>query len=217
MKTEKLNYTRHSEKHDLRTFYSGLRKSLDEAVRKEKSAVITRKILSMSAVVDSDVVMAYHSIGSEVDTSDLMRNIIDTGRSLVLPYCLDNKEMGAAQIYNLESDTEKGFFGTVQPKRSLWGNVDIEQIGACICPGVAFDRYGTRLGRGGGFYDNFLRRLKLKNNAVIIGCCFECQISEAVLPKERHDADMDFVVSENGLLLLEPDCKEQNNTFHNRD
>jgi 5-formyltetrahydrofolate cyclo-ligase len=111
--------------------------------------------------------------------------------------------MGIARVYNLESDVEKGPFGTVQPVRELWGNTGIEKIGVCICPGVAFDRYGARLGRGGGFYDTFLRQLKLKSKAVIIGCCFECQISEAALPKERHDVDMDFVVSENGSLLLE--------------
>ena len=208
MKTEKLNYIHHSEKRDLRTFYSNLRKGLGEAVRKEKSAAITKHILSMDTVIDSNVVMAYYSIGSEVDTFHLMRDIIKSNRSLVLPYCLDNKEMGIARIYNLESDVEKGPFGTIQPKREFWGNIGIEKIGACICPGVAFDSYGTRLGRGGGFYDNFLCRLKLKSKAAIIGCCFECQIhglSSSPLPRESHDVSMDFVVSENGSSKFEGD------------
>ncbi|MDR2729118.1 MAG: 5-formyltetrahydrofolate cyclo-ligase [Chitinispirillales bacterium] len=198
MKTAEINFKPDLCKQNLRAKYLDIRKNLGEDVRKEKSVAVTKHILSMTAVIDSGVVMAYHSIGSEADTFHLMRDIIDSGRLLALPYCIDNKEMGIAGVYNLESDMEKGPFGTVQPKRELWGNIDIEEIGVCICPGVAFDRYGTRLGRGGGFYDNFLRRLK--SGAVIIGCCFECQISEVTIPKESHDVDMDFVVSENGLI-----------------
>ena len=203
------------DKQYLRTQYLTLRKDLGEDIRKEKSAAVTKHILSMPSVIDSGAVMAYYSVGSEVATFQLMRDIINSGRSLALPYCLNNKEMGIAEVYNLESDIEKGPFGTMQPKRELWGNIDIEEIGVCICPGVAFDRYGTRLGRGGSFYDNFLR--KLKSNAVIIGCCFECQISGTIIPKESHDVDMDFVVSENGPFSLKPVCAEQTDTFDNRD
>lgn len=202
MNTTEINYNHHSQKRNLRTHYSNLRKGLGEIVRKEKSAITVDHLLSTPAVIDSDTVMAYYSIGSEVDTHHLMRSIIDSGRSLLLPYCFDDREMGIARVYNLESDVEKGAFGTVQPKRELWGNIEIEKIGVCICPGVAFDKYGTRLGRGGGFYDNFLHQLKLKSSAMIIGCCFECQISETALPKERHDVAMDFAVSENGSFLL---------------
>jgi len=217
MKTAESNCILNNQKQNLRTFYSNLRKDLGETVRKEKSAAITKYILSMSEVIYSDVVMAYYSIGSEADTLHLMRDIIDSGRSLALPYCLDNSGMGIARIYNLESDIEKGPFGTIQPKRAFWGNINIEKIGACICPGVAFDRYGTRLGRGGGFYDSFLHQLNLKSKAVIIGCCFHCQISEAALPKESHDAGMDFLVSENGPLILESTHIQQANTFNSGD
>ncbi|MCL2689386.1 MAG: 5-formyltetrahydrofolate cyclo-ligase [Chitinispirillia bacterium] len=215
MKTAESNCILNSQKQTLRKFYSDLRKDLGEIARREKSGIITKHLLSMDDVVDGDVVMAYHSIGSEVNTYHLMREIIDSGRSLVLPYCLDDKGMGIARVYNLETDIEKGPFGTLQPKRSLWDNINIEKINVCICPGVAFHKFGTRLGRGGGFYDSFLHLLKIKSKAVIIGCCFECQISEDVLPKEHHDIDMDFVVSESGRISLESTHIYQTGTFHN--
>jgi len=63
----------------------------------------------------------------------------------------------------------------------------------CI-PGLAFDRQGTRMGRGKGFYDKYLHQF----NGVKVGVCFSEQIINNV-PKEDHDVLVDYVVSESGI------------------
>jgi len=63
-----------------------------------------------------------------------------------------------------------------------------------IIPGVAFDKQGNRLGRGGGFYDKLL----FGKNSFKIGLAFEIQIVDTV-PHEAHDIPMDFVVTERGV------------------
>ena len=69
-----------------------------------------------------------------------------------------------------------------------------EALDLVLVPGVAFDREGARLGRGGGFYDRYLARIDRTRTAVV-GVCFEMQI-RAQVPCEAHDARMDAVVTE---------------------
>jgi 5-formyltetrahydrofolate cyclo-ligase len=61
-----------------------------------------------------------------------------------------------------------------------------------LVPGLGFTLFGTRLGRGKGFYDKYLEA----NTALKIGIAFEMQI-EKEIPKESHDIKMDFVVTDN--------------------
>lgn len=64
-----------------------------------------------------------------------------------------------------------------------------------LVPGLAFDRCGYRMGRGGGFYDRWLEQ---HPGAKKIGLCFQCQLVERV-PRELHDMQMDGVVTETGM------------------
>lgn len=78
--------------------------------------------------------------------------------------------------------------------------VDLEQLGAVLVPGLAFDRSGARLGRGAGFYDRFLEPLKAPTR--LIGVCFECQLVDEV-PTESHDRRVASIVSESGLIACD--------------
>jgi 5-formyltetrahydrofolate cyclo-ligase len=72
-----------------------------------------------------------------------------------------------------------------------------------ITPGLAFDRQGSRLGRGRGFYDRFFAALESGTlpglpaglSFTACGLCLELQIAGAV-PMENHDRKMDMVVTE---------------------
>ena len=80
-------------------------------------------------------------------------------------------------------------------------------------PGLAFDKHGFRLGRGGGYYDRFLAGLCGKlfsadnsgmqksgtaqdKNVTLVGLCRSIQIVKKV-PAEAHDIQVDFLMSEN--------------------
>lgn len=71
-----------------------------------------------------------------------------------------------------------------------------------IVPAVAFDSKKNRIGFGGGYYDTFLNKVKLKNNnALFIGVCYDFQIIEEV-PIEGHDVTLDFIINENILKSI---------------
>lgn len=77
-----------------------------------------------------------------------------------------------------------------------------------IVPGVAFDAFGNRLGRGKGYYDRLLSRLRSHSlDVVAIGVGYDHQLVDRV-PTEPHDAFLDFVCTPS--LGLVPSKLEKN-------
>ena len=66
---------------------------------------------------------------------------------------------------------------------------DLQAVDLVVVPGVAFDRSGHRLGRGRGFYDRFLPKLR----AFKMGLCFSFQYLDT-LPVGPEDVPMDEVI-----------------------
>ena len=64
-----------------------------------------------------------------------------------------------------------------------------------IVPGLAFDQTGNRLGRGGGFYDAYLRNF----DGPKVGICKQLQLVDE-LPVEDHDVKVDFVVTDQRII-----------------
>ncbi len=69
--------------------------------------------------------------------------------------------------------------------------VSLQEIDAFICPGLAFDKTGGRLGRGRGFYDRLLAQAH--PGALKIGICFDFQLVPNTF-SEPHDIAMDAVL-----------------------
>lgn len=72
---------------------------------------------------------------------------------------------------------------------------DFRKVDMVIVPGVAFDRRCNRLGRGKGYYDKFLSKIK----ALKVGVCFDFQLLDQI-PADERDVKMDMLVSENDLI-----------------
>ena len=89
---------------------------------------------------------------------------------------------------------------TVGPDAELFDPTTEAQV-AIVCPGLAFDRAGRRLGRGGGYYDRFLADQNL-SGAVRIGVCYSVQIVPEI-PADTHDIPMDYVCHERGVIGLD--------------
>lgn len=66
-------------------------------------------------------------------------------------------------------------------------------ISVIFVPGLAFDKQGHRLGRGGGFYDRVLAVLMKKvPYPLVVGLAMDVQIVEKV-PTEPNDFSVDFL------------------------
>ncbi len=154
--------------------------------------------------------MVYNCIGSELDLSFLIDNGIMRGKKTVYPVCIDECNMKAYATAETEirtGRTEKnkkscgngitkgmrvGAYGIVEPDPDISEETDPELIDVVICPGIAFDDKGNRLGWGKGYYDRFLKKCK---NAYVLMAAFEIQHA-AYIPSHENDVKMHMVVTE---------------------
>jgi 5-formyltetrahydrofolate cyclo-ligase len=71
-----------------------------------------------------------------------------------------------------------------------------------VTPGLAFDRAGRRLGRGGGCYDKFFAGLDASRAAYLAaGYCLTCQIVREV-PVENTDKKLDALCTAKDFLVF---------------
>ncbi|KAA8533059.1 hypothetical protein F0562_033408 [Nyssa sinensis] len=86
-----------------------------------------------------------------------------------------------------------------------------EPVDLFIIPGLAFDRSGRRLGRGGGYYDMFLKKYeelaKARNwkQPFLVALSYSAQIvDEGAIAVTPNDVPIDALVSPTGLIPINP-------------
>jgi 5-formyltetrahydrofolate cyclo-ligase len=141
--------------------------------------------------------MVYLSFGSEVLTDDLIRWGWGEGKRILVPFCHpEGREMTACRIDGFD-ELEEGRYGIRAPVVGRLRPVTSGEIDAVVVPAVAFDRWGYRVGYGGGYYDRFLPAAP---QATKIGAAFACQII-AEIPVGPYDVKMDYIVTEEEILI----------------
>ena len=73
-----------------------------------------------------------------------------------------------------------------------------------ICPLLAFDRAGGRLGQGGGHYDRTLAVLRAQGPVFVLGLAYAGQ-EVAALDLEPHDQRLDAILTETGYTRFRKD------------
>ena len=92
-------------------------------------------------------------------------------------------------------ELETGRFGLSQPVGPRLGAMAIGEADAVVVPALAVDRFGIRLGRGGGYYDRAL--VHARPDAVLVTVVFDGERVDE-LPREDHDRPVAAVVTPSG-------------------
>lgn len=122
------------------------------------------------------VVMVYMALPGEPSLDACIRWAWDDGKTIALPR-VSGRDLKAHRIDNVERDVIRGSWNVPEPRESC-PLVLHEKLDLVLVPGLAFDRFGWRLGRGHGFYDRFLG--SLPDTVYSIGICFKSQLVDAV-------------------------------------
>jgi 5-formyltetrahydrofolate cyclo-ligase len=194
-----------TKKEAIRETYIAKRKLLADEERAAKSAAIWEHLKKEPQFVKAKSVLVYVEIGAEVIMRPAILDMFKAGLRVILPYSNEDGSMGVGEISNLESDIRVSSLGVGEPvmeKRNNFFKTDIQFV---ICPAVAYDIYGARLGRGRGSYDRFCK--ELKGLIPIVGLGFDCQIMgpDERIPFAYHDIVMDQVITESGPLIRLPE------------
>ncbi len=143
----------------------------------------------------------FASRSDEVDTSALIERAFFAGKQVLFPRTTDSAGLEFARVAD-PSQLRAGRFGIREPSPEL-PVARLDQRTLLLVPGLAFDREGARLGRGGGYYDRALAGIRdREHRPITIGVGFFFQLVERV-PMTPFDVHLDGVVSEDALLETE--------------
>lgn len=178
------------EKVFLRKALLGKMKNIPRPSRQAKSRCILRTLSREPFFQRAEHVAFYYGIALEVETKPFLKKLLKD-KKIYLPRIDLKKSLVLCRIRSLSKDLKKGAYNIREPrafcKERPAGRMDI-----IIVPGVAFDKGGGRLGRGGGYYDRLLRKAK---KVVKVGLCFREQIVKKV-PMKAHDVKVDRVITD---------------------
>jgi 5-formyltetrahydrofolate cyclo-ligase len=144
------------------------------------------------------MVAGYWPIGDEIDPLPLMERLAARGSALALPVVAAAGHALDFRAWRPGAPLEAGPHGTRHPPPAAAAAVPA----IVLVPLLAFDRRGFRLGRGGGYYDRTLERLRANAQILAIGLAYAAQeVSE--VPRDGRDQRLDRVLTEAGWIGLE--------------
>lgn len=153
-------------------------------------------LTALDAWQRADVVFCYVSVPGEFPTRTLIEAAWAGGKRVAVPRILGGGAMEARAV-DAWDDLRPGAFDIPEPDPDACPRVEPSVIDLCIVPGLAFDRRCARLGRGGGYYDRYLPQLR--PDAARVGW-IPSEFVFDELPAEPHDACVDLVVTEKGMV-----------------
>ncbi len=136
--------------------------------RGERSNSLVQRLLNSEEYKESNHVLSYAPIHSEVDTMFLLEAAFQDRKGFYLPKVTDriNHKMDFYKVEHREQ-IRIGYRNIREPISGIL--FDRKQEGALmIVPCVAFDRRGTRLGYGGGYYDRYLQDCEKQTKTILV-------------------------------------------------
>ena len=151
----------------------------------EQSERIMAQLERMSMFRDAKTVLLYYPIHNEVDLRPLLTKYAGQ-KIFLLP--VTHRHSMEVRPYDGEDMMRRGRMGVPEPQTETYkGSIDL-----IIVPGVVFDQHCHRIGRGGGYYDKFLRKY---HHTKKIGVCYSFQLKKHTIPHSWHDHKMDRVIT----------------------
>ena len=165
-----------------------------------RSVTICTHVTALAEFSRARTVMVYLAIAGEVDPTGIAQAAWSAGKTVVVPkVSWHDRSMAAIEYRSLDEHMDVDRFGIRTPRQgSMVAGGELDMV---VVPGLAFDRRGHRLGRGGGFYDRFLPGLP--QGATLVAVAFDEQVVDD-LPVDEHDHPVDMLVTEREVLRFAP-------------
>lgn len=180
-----------SSKAVLRKRMLALRRKLSPKEAQAQAARAEAHLLAWPPFQRARTVLLYAALPGEMPTERLLEAAKGVGKRVALPCCGPRPHMIARAA---EGALREGRWGIPEPEATQ-EEIPPEAIDLIICPGLAFDRAGGRLGYGAGYYDVFLS----KTPALRAGLCFLWQLVSGV-PQDPWDLPMQALITPQGIL-----------------
>lgn len=180
-------------KPQLRARFAEMRKGLSKEYRQKMDCEIESRLLCSEEYAEADMILTYVSAEPEPDTLGIIHAAFANGKKVAVPKCVQGNNMDFYFIKSID-DLVKGKYGLSEPDAAKCKKAEPTEKSLCIVPALSFDAKGFRLGRGGGYYDRFLKGFKGKS----AGLCYNSFLRLS-LPTDTFDIPVDIIVTENFL------------------
>ena len=139
-------------------------------------------------------VFLFLSIKSEIDTWPLLKAALGEGKKVFAPR-VESQKLAFYRLSSLDGPWHRGPFGIREPDAGSKAAAAQDFPALILAPGLAFDREGRRLGRGGGYYDRFFAEIDGEGREYsALGLCMDFQIVSRV-PAGENDKTMNGVLT----------------------
>lgn len=160
--------------------------------RDRESALICRHVAGWEVYRQARVIGGYVPLPREADVMPLLADALASGKTLLLPRVEDEHRMTLRRMDRLDG-LVTGRWGLLEPPE------DAEVVPAfeaelLLVPLEGVDRSGTRLGKGGGYYDALLRGAAVTK----LGVALSWQWADR-LPRDQWDQPLDAVADRDGI------------------
>ncbi len=167
--------------------------AINDEQRHDGSVAACSRLTALEVFQHASVVMLYMPLASEVDLTPVAIRCFQTGKTVCVPLVdWKRRDMEPVEVTSFDDHVmEVDEHGLRMPRGGA--PIPPNLLDLVVVPGLAFDAHGHRLGRGGGYYDRFLGRLR--RTAATIGLGFDVQITDEV-PVGDGDVSVDIVVTD---------------------
>jgi 5-formyltetrahydrofolate cyclo-ligase len=161
--------------------------TLSDTSKDAFSKKITKYFLTSEILHTLKSLFVYISQPSEVSTCHLIKLALESEIKVYAPKII-NHHMSAQRLVAVD-DLIPGKWGILEPPASLCRPTHIDLV---ITPGLAFTKEGTRLGRGAGFYDQWLANNSYGQTTAL---AYDITLLD-YLPLSHNDIQIDSIVTE---------------------
>lgn len=187
-------------KKELRTKLRAVLAALSAAEIQEKSRRAASLLFQQPEYRRAEIMMIYLALPHEADTTPIVLQAWQDRKKVVAPQVLwESRQMMPVEIRDLDEDIGSNQFGIREPIRGL--PIPVGLIDLVIVPGLGFDPFGNRLGRGRGFYDRFLSKQEFVG--VTCGFALESQVVDSI-PAAHHDVKVRMLVTDEQVRRFDP-------------
>ena len=189
------NWSDHSEnssrKQQWRAKLLAARRGREQRERDEAGSALRDLLLEMPWLAMAGTVACYYSVGNEPDTHKLVTALWKRGTYVLLPVFLPDGNLEWAAFDGPDSlvPTDRGL---LEPVGHRHGQDAPARVDALLCPALAVDRQGMRLGRGAGCYDRALAHKGPHTPAIAL--VYDDEFVDE-LPRDPHDVPVDAVAT----------------------
>jgi 5-formyltetrahydrofolate cyclo-ligase len=168
----------------------------------QASLAICKLALQFTPLLRARQVASYAAYSGEIDPGYLEQGL----QANIYHPRISNLRLGLMQFHSRAGRArQRNKLGMTEPT-AIHPAIDPRQLDIVLMPLVAFQRDGTRLGQGGGFYD---RAFAFRNNPqrikkpLLVGLAHHFQETQG-LDREPWDVPADVIITDQEIIIAQP-------------